>query len=157
MSTALAEVADVDVLLKELDEIMVRLADHHPAFEAMAVVVYEHERQWFDSSGGDWAELAPSTQASKRRRGYPPDKPLIAAGTLQDSASSPTGEWSVQLITGDFMQLGIDWEKDGWQIPVILSEGRENTPMPGRAIYELDVDLVGQLTEIEVNFLRGAL
>lgn len=56
-----------------LDMMSDRAADLTPAFSAMILSFQAMERRRFDTEGPGWAELAPSTIATKVRYGYPLD------------------------------------------------------------------------------------
>ncbi len=143
------------------------LADMHTSLEAAVELVYEHEREWFDTWGRtpgidsysvspqgstspiqqQWKPLAPSTIAQKTRRGNPqPSRPLYATGELMRSATSPSGEHSRLYIGSNQAVIGINWEQDGHQIPVLLDEGTEH--MAARPIFTADDALVEKITSV---------
>lgn len=94
--------------------------------EMMEQVVYETTESWFDTHGeGRWPPNAPSTLASKRRKGQGAD-PLVATGDFKDSATSAHGPHSFEMRVSDGVAFGVDWENGGWQIPVVQFYGTHN-------------------------------
>lgn len=105
-----------------------RLEHMHPALEGIVRDVERHTLEQFESrgsvSGDPWAALEPGTVREKTREGWPtPDWPLVRSGALLESATSPVGPFSRQEVLDSEAALGIDWDRDGWQIPVLHQEG----------------------------------
>lgn len=116
-----------------------------PVLREMRDAFYRHTARWLESFGaGTWDPLAEPTIRQKTREGWPePDRPLFASGDLFRSATSPTGPYSAQAETDHSITVLIDWANDGYQIPVVLSEGSPRG-LPPRPIFELDDDYVAQ-------------
>lgn len=143
------------------------LADMHTSLQAAVELVYEHEREWFDTWGRapgidsysvspegttepvhqQWKPLAASTIAQKTRRGYSqPARPLYATGELMRSATSPSGAHSTLFIGSNQAVIGINWQENGHQIPVLLDEGTEH--MAARPIFTADDELVEKIISV---------
>ena len=131
-------------IISRMNAKIVRMGDLHDLMFAAAGEVYAGTREWYDSNGeGDWSPLAASTIARKTSQGYAdPERPLFAEGNLYESATSPHGPHSFLVpIAHDAIVLGVDWEKGGHQIPVVLATGTNrsgparNTVIPARPIW----------------------
>lgn len=133
---------------RKLTAIEGSLADMHDALEAATEIVYEHERQLFDSWGdGHWPPLAESTIQRKAAQGYgEPQRPLYAMGNLFESVTSPHGPYSTREITDHQAVIGVDWDNNGYQIPVLHQEG--TATMPARPIFTLDDQLVHSIASV---------
>jgi hypothetical protein len=106
-----------------------RLTDLTPELEAGTELIYEATRQWYDSAGdGTWPQLAESTIQRKASQGFAePERILYAEGNLYESATSPSGPYSFRTTTGqNDVLIGVDWNEDGWQIPVVHYYGTDN-------------------------------
>jgi hypothetical protein len=124
-----------------------RAADIGERLEAASDLIYEETKHRFDTEGdGEWPPLAESTVASKESAGYgEPSKPLVAEGNLFESATSPYGPYSQRIRTDNAeaqqIVMLVDWENDGWQIPVVQTEGTDDagvghhTRIPARPIW----------------------
>lgn len=104
------------------------LADMHDVLKDIVADIHRQTLAQFASEGaalGDpWTPLDPSTIAEKERSGAPfPDWPLVDTGKMMDSATSSDGPYSV----GDTMEheawLSLDWERDGYNIPLLHQVG----------------------------------
>ena len=145
-----------------------RLQDLRAPLMEATEVVYTGIREWYDSQGeGTWPPLAESTIARKASQGYSsPSRPLYAEGNLYESATSPSGPYSFRTPIGNHsVVLGVDWQKGGWQIPVVLSRGTttagrgNRTRIPARRIYPPLGSIAGQAiikatTDILIAWLR---
>ncbi|HZV74591.1 MAG TPA: hypothetical protein VFF79_12810 [Conexibacter sp.] len=154
----------IDVVVEDiaavalLDHVVHNLADMRPALKQAVVEVYARTREHMDAWGQDassmlfaWPPLAASTVASKEAANYPdPTRPLYATGDLYDSATSPDGPYSFQIITQHQAVVGIDWDEDGWQIPYLHQYGttRGGGSLPARPIFIIDDRLEGQVKQI---------
>lgn len=121
-----------------------RMHDLRHGMQEAANVVYEQTRQWMESYGeGTWPELAESTIISKEAQGaMDPSRPLYFEGNLFESATSSAGPYSYLVFPDDHsVALGVDWDVDGWQIPVVLHGGTDSagpagdTVIPPRPIW----------------------
>lgn len=120
-----------------IDRRIASLRDIRLGLEAATEIVYEATRQRFDSSGnGSWPPLAESTVQRKESQGAAdPARPLYEQGNLYESATSPSGPYSMGPLFPSLnsVVIGIDWEENGYQIPRVLSEGAgEGGAFPGR-------------------------
>lgn len=111
-----------------LEAIEAALEDMHRPLVEIRDDVYDHTLEQFASwgaeSGDPWEHLAPSTIAEKSAHHYPaPEWPLVATGELMDSASTETGPFSEGEVLTSEAWIGVDWERDGYQIPVLHQEG----------------------------------
>jgi hypothetical protein len=131
-----------------------RLSDLSPELEKATELVYSATRAWYDSDGGGrWPPLAASTIRSKQHRGSAsPERPLYDTGKLYESATSPSGPYSFKMWTGlNAVVIGVDWERGGWQIPVVHFYGTHtagrghSTTIPARPIWP-DHDSMEYLT-----------
>jgi hypothetical protein len=139
-------------VLARLDALTVALRDMSGALERATDVVYEHTRQWYETAGGEtWPPLAESTIQRKASEGYPdPERPLFAEGNLFESATSPYGPYSFRIIEPHRAVIGVDWEQDGWQIPVVLAAGNDQDGgnIPARPIWHVDDELRAALEDV---------
>lgn len=87
--------------------------------------MYAHTRNWMDSWGdGTYDPLEPSTVADKLRLGYTdPTRPLYGTGKLLESASTPAGPYSLHDTAQMEAWIGVDWNRDGWNIPALHQTG----------------------------------
>jgi hypothetical protein len=77
-----------------------------------------------EALGDPWDKLADSTIADKAAHGYAfPEWPLVASGKLMDSATSSHGPYSRDGILEHEAMLELDWERDGWNIPLLHQLG----------------------------------
>src|ERR1700729_2375132 len=111
-------VARLELLAVHAEEISDRL-------DKASDLIYGETAHRFDTEGdGTWPPLAESTVTKKESQGYgEPAKPLYAEGNLYESATSPNGPYSARLHTDSAgtqqVVMLVDWENDGWQIPVV--------------------------------------
>lgn len=138
-----------------------RLVDVEPILIEGTKILYEQVRQWYDSEGnGSWPQLAEATVARKASQGLAePEKPLFAEGNLYESVTSPSGPYSFRHPAPQGVIVGADWNEDGWQIPVVLSEGTDNsgrgnsTRIPPRPIWPAESSQEGQHIKEEIGLL----
>ncbi len=100
----------------------------HEPLEGIVDDIHRQTLQQFLSDGGllgdPWDALDPSTVAEKATHGYLfPAWPLIATGKMMDSATSSSGPYSVGDILEHEAALSLDWERDGWNIPLLHQLG----------------------------------
>jgi hypothetical protein len=145
-------------IIRALDRAVAALEDFAPALEEASTLIYEHERQWFDSDGGGtWSPLAESTIAAKVAKGAPdPERILFEFGRLFESATSPAGPYSFQQVTPLTLTVGLDWEENGVQLPPLLSHGSPDGHLPARAIYNADAELIAQIGLVLQTHVRDA-
>ncbi len=133
-----------DEIVAAIDAKLARLADLTVPLTEATGIVYEQTRQHFESAGdGQWPPLAESTIARKASQGVAePERALYASGNLFESATSPSGPYStIEHPSPHSVVMGIDWDEDGWQIPMVLSQGTStagrghHTVIPGRPIW----------------------
>lgn len=75
------------------------------------------------AAGTPWAPLEESTIRSKDREGDPfPEWPLVASGAMMASEVG-FGPYTEQEIFDTQAYIGVDWEKEGYQIPALHQEG----------------------------------
>lgn len=134
------------------------LADMGGPLYAATDVLYHYEEERFDTfANGEWPTLKAETIAEKERRGYPePASPLFATGDLRKSATSPTGPWSGRIVSPHQALVWLDWQRDGWQIPVLLSEG-DDKGLPPRPIFDATDELVAQIAAALEGTLKREL
>lgn len=143
-----------------LEQRLLRLMDLRIPLEKGAEVVHEATRQRFESAGdGQWPPLAESTVARKESQGMAePEKALFATGNLFESATSASGPYSTTVMaTPHAIAIGIDWAEDGWQIPMVLSQGTDtagrghDVHIPARPIwpspFEVGPEIAGLILE----------
>lgn len=102
----------------------------HEPLEGIVDDIHRQTLAQFASEGGllgdPWAPLDPSTVQDKTRQGdLFPGWPLVATGEMMDSASSSTGPFSVGETLEHEAWLSLDWERDGWNIPLLQQLGVE--------------------------------
>jgi hypothetical protein len=141
-----------------IDHVVRNLAGMRPALEEVVAAVYDRTREHLDAWGQDggsmlfaWPPLADSTVAHKQAAGYPePMRPLYETGALYESATSPDGPYSFQVIDHQRAVIGIDWDEDGWQIPYLHQYGtiHDGGNLPARPIFIIDDRLEGQVKRI---------
>jgi hypothetical protein len=150
--------AGLPAILRALDRALIALEDFAPALVEASGLIYEHERRWFDSEGGGtWPQLAESTVEAKAARGAPhPERALYDRGLLFESATSPAGPYSFQMVTPFTLTVGVDWEQDGVQIPPLLSHGSPDGHLPAREIYNADAELIAAVGEVLRAHVRDA-
>jgi hypothetical protein len=134
-------------MLATLDAQIAHLAGLDARLDKASDLVYQETAHRFDTEAdGEWSGLTESTIAKKESQGYgEPAQALYAEGNLYESATSPNGPYSDRLhidsATAKQVVMLVDWENDGWQIPVVLSEGTEtagvdhNIEIPIRPIW----------------------
>jgi hypothetical protein len=134
-------------ILAGLEMHALHVAEMGERLEKASDLIYQETMHRFDTAGdGSWPPLKESTIARKESQGYgQPASPLIATGDLYESSTSPNGPFSQRIfIVNELTQMVImlvDWERDGWQIPVVLSEGTDDagrghhTRIPSRPIW----------------------
>lgn len=103
-----------------------RLEHMHDPLAGIIRDMEHHTLAQFETRGGVsgelWAALDPSTVREKM--GYPdPEWPLVRTGALLESATSPVGPFSEGETLDSEAWMGVDWERDGYQIPVLHQEG----------------------------------
>jgi hypothetical protein len=130
-----ADVVEITTHVFGLDAALARLqwAEHalHDMHEPIEEIVTDIHRQTlaqFMSEGaalGDpWAELDPSTVRQKALAGdLFPQWPLVATGAMMDSATSSNGPFSITDVAEQEAVLSLDWERDGWNIPLLHQLG----------------------------------
>jgi hypothetical protein len=106
------------------------LDDMHEVLEDIVGDIHRQTLAAFASEGaaiGDpWAALDPDTVQDKSRSGDAfPAWPLVATGEMLDSATSNTGPFSVGETLEHEAWLSLDWERDGWNIPLLHQLGVE--------------------------------
>lgn len=109
-----------------LDAMSAALENMH---EPLAGIMRDMERHTLDqfetrggASGDLWEALEPST--IREKMGYPdPSWPLVRTGELLESATSPVGAFSEGATLDSQAWMGVDWERDGWQIAALHQEG----------------------------------
>lgn len=93
----------IDRLLEGLEE---RATDMRPAWPAVVQVFQRITKAAFDtegkSTGAPWPQLAPATQADRRRQGFPPAHPILQR-TQQLKRALTTGEGAYVRGTPDSM------------------------------------------------------
>lgn len=104
------------------------LADLHGPLEEIVDDIHRQTVAQFASEGaalGDpWAPLDPSTVEDKTRSGDMfPTWPLVATGAMMDSATSNDGPYSVGDTYEQEAWLGLDFERDGYNIPLLQQLG----------------------------------
>lgn len=104
------------------------LSDMHDVLDGIIRDIHRQTLAQFASEGaalGDpWSPLAPSTVAEKTREGAPfPDWPLVRTGQMMDSATSSDGPFSVGETMEHEAWLSLDWERDGYNIPLLHQLG----------------------------------
>src|SRR5438552_8916712 len=106
--------------LASLDHHIAHLGDLEARLDAASDLGYEETRHRFDTEGdGDWPPLSEATVAKKASQGYSePARVLYAEGNLYESATSPTGPYSMRLhLRTEGRQsviMLVDWESGGW-------------------------------------------
>lgn len=132
-------IVDVDAHWVGRDEAQQRLhtmeaalADMRGPLREIVSEMYAHTKEWMDSWGdGTYDPLSPSTIADKMRLHYDdPARPLFATGELLESASTPAGPFSAHDVYEHEAWIGVDWERDGWNIPALHQEG-----VPWRVVH----------------------
>ena len=153
-------------IISRMNAKIVRLSDMSDLMVAAAAEVYVATREWYDSNGeSTWSPLAAATVAKKASQGYAdPERSLYAEGNLYESATSPHGPHSFFVpISHDAVVLGVDWEKGGHQIPVVLATGTttsgpaHNTVIPPRPIWPSETSTAWRAMEAKIVelFLKG--
>lgn len=148
-----------------LDAMSAALANMHEPLAGIIRAMERHTVAQFESRGGAsgdlWEALEPST--IREKMGHPdPEWPLVASGALMESATSPIGPYSEGATLNSEAWIGVDWQRDGWQIAALHQEGvpwREVTQhrhhkdgsayqvsymwhLPSRPIYTITDELV---------------
>lgn len=124
------------------------LENMHDPLEEIVGDVHRHTAEQFASwgavSGDPWEHLAASTVRSKRSKGYlTPEWPLVATGDMMASATSSEGPFSEGETLESEAWLGVDWEENGYQIPVLHQEGVPWRIVHRRAYTRADGTRVG--------------
>lgn len=114
--------------IASLDMMDHALDDMHGVLEGIVSDIHRQTLTQFASEGaalGDpWTPLDPSTVAEKEHEGAPfPDWPLVRTGEMMDSATSSSGPYSVGDTLEHEAWLSLDWERDGWNIPLLQQMG----------------------------------
>jgi hypothetical protein len=140
---------------RRVEMIASQLTDFRVPLAAAADYVREQTRQRFEARGfGEWPPLAESTVARKASQGYAdPTRQLYASGNLFESVTSAHGPYSFTELTSTFVVIGVDWQVNGWQIPVVLSEGAGN--IPARPIWPKERAVVNGVSRIIRNWVRA--
>lgn len=126
--------ADIDTHLfglaeahKTLEGLEYRLEHLHDPLEKIVGDIHRQTLAAFVSEGSaigeSWDALDPSTVQDKTGRFPFPDWPLVATGEMLDSATSNTGPFSVGETLEQEAWLSLDWERDGWNIPLLQQLG----------------------------------
>jgi hypothetical protein len=126
-----------------LERMLWALEHMHEPLQEIVSDVREHTLEQFETrgaiSGDEWEHLAASTIASKEREHYPaPEWPLVASGELMASATTDAGEYSEGETLDSEAWLGVDWERDGYQIGVLHQQGVPWTEVHRRAYTRAD-------------------
>lgn len=105
-----------------------RLEHMHEPLESIVDDIHRQTLAAFASEGAaigsPWDALDPETVSDKTRAGFPfPDWPLVATGAMMDSATSNVGPFSVGETYEHEAWLSLDWERDGWNIPLLQQLG----------------------------------
>jgi hypothetical protein len=138
-----------EAMISGLEDYMTRIATIQEVMDEAAALVYEATEFWMESNGdGTWPALAGATikkrvTAQKKGRFTSSDlyRPLYVTGELFHSAIGPGGPYSRAELTEDGIILGIEWEKDGYNIAEVLARGTDNsgpggaTKIPARPIW----------------------
>lgn len=132
--------ADAEARLHAMER---ALENMHEPLEGIVRDVERHTLEQFETwgaiSGDPWAALDPSTVSEKAREHDPtPDWPLVATGALLESATSPVGPFSEGETLESEAWLGVDWERDGYQIPVLHQQGVPWTEVHRKAYTRAD-------------------
>jgi hypothetical protein len=147
--------AQLDRPRAQVEMIASQLTDFRLPLTTAAAYVREQTRQRFEARGfGEWPPLAESTVARKKSKGAPdPPRQLYEFGDLYESVSSAHGPYSFTVLEPTFVLIGVDWQRGGWQIPVLLSEG---TPrMPARPIWPPHYQVAVGVSRIIRNWVRA--
>lgn len=144
--------ASLHVRLAEVTRLM---ADLSPRLEKATELVYEATRQRFEGEGdGEWPQLSEATVARKEAKGSTsPERILYDTGDLFEAATSPNyspqsadGPSSHRIIEPHRAVIQVVWERDGYQIPTLLSAGTDR--MPARPIWPHDEQLVHDIGDV---------
>lgn len=160
MPILIESVGATEILVRNEERIR-RLTDLRPEMDAAVSIVRENTQSWYDSDGaGTWAPLAQSTIDRKTSTGYPdPERILYAEGNLYESVVSDAGPYSSKVTSSHEAIITVDWEENGYQIPVVLSEGTNSagrgntTVIPARPIWPED----GSIDDTAIRAEIGAL
>lgn len=119
------------------------LDDMNSVLEDIVADIHRQTLAQFVSEGsalGDpWDQLDPTTVADKTRSEDAfPEWPLVATGAMMDSATSQTGPFSVGDVLEHQAWLGLDWDRDGWNIPLLHQLGVPETLVRRRAYTRHD-------------------
>lgn len=129
------EILDIDTYTVGLDaaqrmlhELEAALADMHGPLEEIVEDFHRQTLAQFVSEGavlGDpWDALEESTVAEKASTGALfPEWPLVDTGRMMESATSNEGPYSVGEIGDEQATLSLDWERDGYNIPLLHQLG----------------------------------
>lgn len=108
MVTISLEVFGEAAISRELLRFGARAADAQPAFEQIANMFYESEKQQFDSEGawasGGWTPLKPATIAAKARGGWS-DKILQRTGEMMESLTTSTSSYGTKHVTSEVLEI----------------------------------------------------
>lgn len=153
-----------DEIIAALDAKLARLANLAVPLAEATTIIYEATRQHFESAGdGAWPPLAESTVARKASQGMAePEKALYASGNLFESATSPSGPYStVTHPTTHSVVMGIDWDEDGWQLPMVLSQGTDtagrghHTRIPSRPIWAPTTEVATEVGALLLDWVAA--
>lgn len=126
-------------IARSLESRALQMENLSTRLEKASDLIYEDTQHRFDTEAdGEWPPLSESTVAKKASQGYgEPARALYATGDLYESATSPHGPFSQRILVRNATEqqiiMLVDWDSDGWQIPVLLSEGDER--LPARPIW----------------------
>lgn len=115
----------IDAARARIHSMQAALKDMHEPLKQIVDEMYTSTREWMDSWGdGTYDPLSPSTIANKTRMGVDdPTRPLFQTGELLESASTGEGPYSVHDLGGMEAWIGVDWERDGWNIAALHQTG----------------------------------
>jgi hypothetical protein len=128
------EIVDIDTYTVGLDrarlmlhELEAALADMHGVLEDIIGDFHRQTLAQFASDGGvlgePWEPLEPGTVAEKAASGSLfPEWPLVDTGKMMASATGD-GPYSVTDIADQAAALSLDWERDGYNIPLLHQLG----------------------------------
>lgn len=111
-------------------------------------VIYETNRQWFDSAGdGSWPKLSPVTVKKKAAQAMPdPSRPLYALGNLYESVTSPNGPYSYMIPMYDGLIIGVSWTAAKALAAGTSDSGRDHgTRIPARPIFPPPLSPMGKI------------
>lgn len=136
-----------DVAL-EMRGIGARAMDAAPVLEVVANMLGEYEAAQFRSEGfGSWPALAPSTLASKARKGYPP-RILYATGVLEESLVGDATTYAVRRVTPDELVYGTS-------LPYAQYHAHGTSKMPQRNPVKVEDPIMRGITKTIQRYIVG--